>query len=126
MVTKPPLALRLTRTLLHPDDRRWLDALVAEAAFAAGGRRRAAWLAGGLQLVLTLDLARAGLRHLVSAVSLALAGLTLTLAATGYEGLSLDDDLYLIATATFAAAALFLLAPVRSSMRRRWPLNASD
>ncbi|HWC30157.1 MAG TPA: hypothetical protein VG845_08760 [Dehalococcoidia bacterium] len=83
---------RISRLALPPDDRRWLDALFAEADAVESAPARLLWLFGAAGLLLNRNLA--ALCSPVSLLLLLATGFFATLAVIEYEGLALEDDWY--------------------------------
>jgi hypothetical protein len=87
--------LRLcARVFLPPQDRRWLDALLAEAGTIEDRRTRIVWLLGGVEFIVLRRLKGIDWLTCTTVSAFALAVLSLILAVTEYEARWFDDDFY--------------------------------
>jgi hypothetical protein len=110
---------RISRSACPAADRPWLDALYAESDAVESGRARLVWLLGAWGMLMDRQARRLDPRLVLAAVlCLALSLVSAALWFTGYEGLSLDDDLYMAGSAIFIAALVGLSA---AQLRRPYP-----
>lgn len=110
---------RVLRRLCTQRERRWVDALLAESEAVPGGAARLSWLAGAVTFVggSLVNRANAGIEgHALTATVLATVGLVISGVAfrIGYEGLPVDDDIYLALSGLFGVAILRLSTMIRA------------
>lgn len=110
---------RVLRRLCTQRERRWIDALLAESVAVPGGPARLSWLAGAVTFIGGSLLNRAGAAiegRAVAAATLATVGLLVSSLAfrAGYEGLPVDDDIYLALSGIFGVAILRLSIVIRA------------
>jgi hypothetical protein len=110
---------RISRTACPVADRQWLDALFAESVAVASGPARFVWLLGAWGLLFDRHVRRLDPRLLLAAaICLALSLVFGAFWYTGYEGLALDDDLYMAGAAIFSSGLVGLSA---AQLRRPFP-----
>jgi hypothetical protein len=110
---------RISRSACPAADRPWLDALFAESDAVESGRARLVWLLGAWGMLMDRQAQRLDLRLIIgTAACLALSLVSGAFWFTGYEGLALDDDLYMAGSGIFIAALLGLSA---AQLRRPYP-----
>jgi hypothetical protein len=107
------LMQRVTRAFCPPAEREWVDAVFAEASAVEGRWRRMSWALGALSVSVTalrVNVASLPTRmRWAAALASGAATLSGVCSITGYEGLKLDDDVYL-ASAFLSGAVLLSLA----------------
>jgi len=109
------LSRRIALAACPPRERPWVEALFAELDVIDGAGPRFAWVMGAACVVATRSGRRAaapfsGRFHFVVLLALWFAFLSGAISLTGYEGLGVDDDLFLAFAAALGAAAAGLWA----------------
>ena len=118
-VQAPGIFRRAASAVCPPADRRWLDAMFAELAFVDGRGQRLRWLFGAGAIVTAVIRARTvavvpAPVLWAAAIALPLALVFAAGAALGFEGLGIDDDVYLLA-ATVSSVLVLALAAITIS-----------
>jgi hypothetical protein len=102
---------RISRSACPAVDRPWLDALFAEIDAIESGKARLLWIFGAVGLLLDRYVRRLDPRLMLAAVLCA--GLSLASGVfwfTGYEGVTGEDDFYIMGAAIFASGLIALSA----------------
>ncbi len=112
---------RCAIAMCPPGERRWMAAMLAEAATIHRARDRFAWMAGAAAIVLSALAARlidamTARTRVAVAVTLVAACSLRALAWVEFEALGADDDVFLVASgiaaAVFAGVALAIVRAV--------------
>jgi len=109
---------RIALAACAPADRPWVEALFRELNFIEGAWPRASWLLGTARLVAEVTKQRFGamlsLRlRVATVVAFCAALLSVLISRAGYEGLGVDDDVFLILALVCVAAPAARLAIAR-------------
>ena len=104
---------RCLRAACPPRDRLWVDALFGELAYVEGAWSRLFWLLATLRFVAARNGGRVSAlltrRRQAVLAALCLAALSGSVHGAGYEGLGLDDDLFLVLALALGVLTALLL-----------------